>query len=140
MRKFPADDAVPLVHQHGQVAVGLDPLRPHVADDGFRCGTKDERLGEFFAAADGDDGEFGREAFDVMLFFFDEAFGNQQGERDVLVAGGLEASIQGLLNVFPERPAVGTHDHAAAHRSVVGELRLQHQLVVPLRKILRPSW
>ena len=39
--KFPPDYAVPLVHQDGQVAVRLDPLRPHVADDGFRRWAQD---------------------------------------------------------------------------------------------------
>ena len=71
-----------------------------------------------------------------MLFLVDKAAGNQQRKRHVLVPGGFEAPIQPLLNVFPQRPAVRPHDHAAAHRRVVRQLRLQHQLVVPLRKIL----
>ena len=106
-----------------------------MADDGFRRRAQDERFGEFFAAADGDDRKLGRKAFDVMFFLVDKAAGNQQRKRDVLVAGGFEAAVQRLLHVFPERPAVGPHDHAAAHRRVVGQLRLQYQLVVPLGKI-----
>src|SRR5881227_3434897 len=46
------------------------------------------------------------------------------------------APEQRLLNVFPQRPPVWPHDHAAAFRRVVRQLRLQHQLVVPLGKIL----
>ena len=103
-------------------------------------GRTNQWLGKFFAAADGDHRQFGREAFHVVLLFFDEALGNQQRKRHVLVAGGLEALIQCRLNVFPQRPPIGTHDHAAAHRRVVRQLRLQHQLVVPLGKILRPCW
>src|SRR5258708_7326641 len=71
-----------------------------------------------------------------MFFLFDKTFRDEQRKCHVLVAAGLEARIQCLLNVFPERPAVRPHNHAATHRSVVGQLRLQNQLVVPLRKIL----
>src|SRR5579864_1130614 len=72
-----------------------------------------------------------------MLLFIDEAPGNKQRERHVLVPGRLEPAVQRLLHVLPQRPTVGAHNHAAAHRSVVGQLRLQDQLVVPLGKILR---
>ncbi len=71
----------------------------------------------------------------MVLLFFDEALGDEQRKRYVLVAGGFEAAIQRLLNVLPQRPTVRPHNHAAAHRCVVGQLRLQHQLVVPLGKI-----
>src|SRR5258708_6523910 len=71
-----------------------------------------------------------------MFFFVDETAWDQQRKRHVLMAGGLKPAIEGLLNVLPQRPAIGPHDHAAANRRVIGKLRLQHQLVVPLRKIL----
>ncbi len=58
------------------------------------------------------------------------------GERHVLMAGGLEAPIERLLNIFPQRPSVGAHDHTAAYRRVIRELRFEDQLVVPLGKIL----
>src|SRR5215469_12816645 len=103
-----------------------------MSDDGFGSGTNDERFGQLLAAADGYNGQFGREAFDVMLFLLDEALGDEQRKGDVLVAGGLETAVECLLDVFPERPAVGTDDHAAANGSVVGQLRFQDQLVVPL--------
>src|SRR5947209_19743668 len=71
-----------------------------------------------------------------MFFFFDKTLWDQQRKRYVLMAGGFESSIKRLLNVLPQRPAVGPHDHAAAHRRVIGQLRLQYQLVVPLGKVL----
>ena len=133
--QLPADDAVPLVHEHGQVAVGLNPLRPHVPDDGFGCWANDQGLGQLLAAADGDDRKLRRETFHMMLFFIYEAARNEHGERDVLVAGGFEATVERLSDVFPQRPAVRTHDHTAAHRGVVGKLSFQDELVVPLREI-----
>src|SRR4029077_5009956 len=75
-------------------------------------------------------------SLDVMLFFFDETFRYEQGERHVLVACRFKARVQRLLNVLPERPAVWPHDHASAHRRIVRQLRFQNQLVVPLGKIL----
>jgi len=33
--QLPAHNGIPLVHQHGQIAVGLNPLRPHVPDNRF---------------------------------------------------------------------------------------------------------
>ena len=82
-----------------------------------------------------DHGQLGRKAFHVRFFLFDEAARNQQGKRGVDVAGGLEALVERLLDVFPQRPAVRAHDHAAAHRRVVGQFRFQDELVVPFGKI-----
>ena len=73
-----------------------------------------------------------------MLLFFDEALWDEQGKRDVLMAGRLEAAVERALNVFPQRPAVRADDHAATHRRVVRQLSFQNQLVVPLGKILCP--
>jgi hypothetical protein len=33
--QLPAHDAVPLIHEHRKIAVGLNPFGPHVADDGL---------------------------------------------------------------------------------------------------------
>ena len=133
--QFPAHHAVPLIDEHRQIAIGLNPFRVSVADDGFRSGPDHQRLFQLFAAADGDHGQFGRKAGDVRLLFFDEALRNQQRKRGVHVAGGLEAVVERLLNVFPQRPAVGPHDHAAAHGRVVGQLGLQDELVIPFGEV-----
>src|SRR6266478_8858618 len=71
-----------------------------------------------------------------MLFLVDETAWDQQRKRHVLMACSFKSAIERLLNVFPQRPAVRPHDHTAAYRRVVGELRFQNQLVVPLGKIL----
>jgi hypothetical protein len=56
--ELPADHAVPLIHEDGQIAIGLNPFGPHVTNDGLRSGANDQRLGQLFSATDGDDGEF----------------------------------------------------------------------------------
>src|SRR5258708_1061865 len=132
---FPGNDVVALVHQHGEGAVRVNPLRPHVADDRFRSGTNHQRLGQLLSAANGDDGQLRRKPFHVVLLFIDETAGNEQRKRHVLVPRSLEAAVQRLLNVLPQCPAVRAHDHAAAHGRVIGKLRLQNELVVPFGEI-----
>ena len=134
--QLPAHHIAPLVDQHRQVAVGLDPLGVHVADDGLGGGAHHQRLFQFFAAADGDHGQFGRETFHVFLLFFQEGHRDEEREGRVDVPGLLEAPVEGLLDVFPQRPAVRAHDHAAAHRGVIGQLGAQDDLVVPFGEIL----
>ena len=71
---FPAHHVAPLVDEDGEVAVGLEPLVVHVADDGFAGGADDEGLFErsggmefsvraFLQFGVGDDGAFHGEAF-----------------------------------------------------------------------------
>ena len=66
--QFPAHHAVPLIDQHRQVAVGLNPLRVGVADDGLGSGADHQRLFQLFAAAVRDDRQLGRESRDVRFF------------------------------------------------------------------------
>src|ERR1043166_3839398 len=108
-----------------------------MADDGLRSRTQNQRLRQFFPASDRDYRQLRRETFNVMFFLLNKALWNEQRERHILVPGGLESRIQRLLNVFPQRPAIRPHNHAAAHRRIIRQLRLQHQLVVPFGKILR---
>src|SRR5215472_19237896 len=75
----------------------------------------------------------------MMLFLVNKAAWNQQRKRHILMAGSLKPPVEGLLHILPKRPAIGPDNHAAAHWCVVRKLRLQHQLVVPLREILCAS-
>src|SRR6185436_15072344 len=52
------------------------------------------------------------------------------------VAGVLDPAVHLRLHVLPDRVAVGADDHAALDRPVVGELRLQHHVEVPLRVVV----
>src|SRR6267154_2732821 len=107
-----------------------------MTNDSFGSGADDQRFGQLFAAADSDHGKFGRKSLDVVLFFVDKAARDQQRKCYVLVSSSLESPVQRLLDIFPERPTVRPDDHAAADRRIVGELRFQDQLVVPLGEIL----
>ena len=51
------------------------------------------------------------------------------------MAGLLEAPVERLLDIFPERPAIRAHDHAAAYRGIIGQLGALDDLVVPFGEI-----
>src|SRR5713226_4896810 len=71
--QLPANHISPLIEEKRQIAVALNPFRKKVANDGFRCWANDIGLFELFAARDSDDGQFWREALDVLRFLFQEA-------------------------------------------------------------------
>jgi len=130
--QFPADDVGPLVEEHGQVPMALDPLGEEVADDGLRGGADDVGFFELLAAGMGDDGEFGREAFDVFGLLLQEALRNEQREIDVLVAGGFEAGVEFALEHFPDGVAVGLDDHAAFDDfGRLGHVALDDDVLIP---------
>ena len=65
------------------------------------------------------------------------ALGDEQREVGVLGAGRLDAGVDVGLHALPDGVAVGTDDHRAAHRSVVGQLRLGLDVLVPAREVVR---
>ena len=137
---FPAQHRAPLHDQDGQVAPGLDPFGIHVSDDGFGGGADDQWLFEFFAAAMCDDCQLRRKAFHMFLFLFKEGKGDQGGERRVDVTCFLEFRVQPGGDVFPQRPAIGFHDHAAAHGRVICQVCFDDELVVPFCKVFCSCW
>jgi hypothetical protein len=116
---FPTVHVGPLVDEHGQVAVGRDPLGKHVVDDGFRGGAHDERFIKFFAAATRDEGQFGGEAVDVVGFLFKERKRDELREISVVDAFGFERGVKPALNRFPQSVAVRPNDHRPPHRPIV---------------------
>ena len=84
----------------------------------------------------GDHRQLGREALHVFLLLLEEGHGDEDGEGRVDVTGLLEAAVERGGHVFPQRPAVRSHDHAAAHGGVIGQLGLEHELVVPFGEVL----
>ena len=133
---LPSDDVRPLVDEDRQIAPGLDPLRVHRADDGFRGRTDDQLLLELFRASFRHPGHLRREAFDMLGLAHDQALGNEQREVRVDVPGLLEAPIEILLNQLPDGVAVRTDDHAALDRRVVGQLRAPDDVQIPAGEIL----
>ncbi len=135
--QLPADDVVPQVHEQRQVPVGLDPVLDRVRDDRLRRRPDGERLVQLLAARVGDPGHLGVEALDVLGFLLQQRLGHEQREVDVAVAGALDVPVQLVAHRFPDGVAVRPDDHAAAHRGVVRQLRLEDHVVVPAGEVLR---
>ena len=85
----------------------------------------------------GDDRTFRREAFHVLCFLFEEAFGDQHGEIGVDVARFFEHAIQPLLYLLPNAIACWLNDHAPLHRGVICHFGFANYIDVPLRVVIR---
>ena len=133
---FPAQHAAPLVIQLGQIPVGMDDVLVMLAEQRFGGGADAQPVLQLLAAAHGDPGALGRKALHVILLLLEQGFGDQDGEIDVFVAGGLKAAIQLGLDVLPDGVAIGAIDEHALHRGIVDELGLGAHVGVPLGEVL----
>ena len=134
-RFLPADDGAPLVIEHRQLTVGVEHARPVVAEHRFARGAECERLLQLLAAALCDPCHLGGKAVDELAFLPEKALGDQNGHRHILMAGLFEFAVHDLLDVFPDRIAVGTQNGEALYRSVLHQLGLAADVGVPLSKI-----
>jgi hypothetical protein len=132
---LPAHDIGPLVDEDGQVTPGAYPLGVHGVDNGLGGRAHHQRLLQLFAAAVRDHGQLRGETLHVLGLFAQVAFRDQEGEIGIDMAGGLEAAVQRLLDVFPQGIAVRPDDHASFDRRVIGQLGLQDDVGVPARII-----
>src|SRR5204863_4120079 len=73
---------------------------------------------------------------DVLGLAVEVALRDEQREVSVLRAGRPDAGVHLLLDAFPQRPPVRPDHHRAAHRTVVGQLGLGDDVLVPAREVL----
>ena len=132
---FPSYDVCPLVDEHGQVAIALDPLCVHGANDGLGSWAHDKLLFERSVANMCDKRDFGRETFHVIRFFDKITIRNKHREIRVFVSRCFETSVELFLNVFPDLVTVRANDHRAFDRAVIDKRGLENDVGVPLRKI-----
>ena len=145
---LPAHDVAPLVDQDGQVAIALDPLRVHGADDGLGRRSDDERLLEHGLGIGDeravrrmdepvvcDDRALLREALHVFGLLLQEGLGDEQREVGIAVARLLEHGVEVALDVLPDRVAPRLDDHAPTDGRVLGEVGGADDLLVPLRVV-----
>src|SRR5690606_5736008 len=86
---LPANHVTPLVDKDGQVAITLDPLGVHSADDCLGGWAYNQWFFQKLSAAMRDDCEFGGKAFDMFLFFGHEGLRDQQRESGIDMTGCL---------------------------------------------------
>ena len=114
----------------------LDPLGHEFTNNGFRSWSHHHGLAEFLATGVSHNGEFRTKALDVFGFTTQVTLGNKEREVGVLGSGDLDSSVNLGLNVFPNGVTVGTNDHGAANRAVVGHFGLGYDVLVPTGKVL----
>ena len=132
---LPADDAAPLVVQHGQVAVGVQHMAEMVAEHRLAGGAHRKALLQRVAAAGGDPGDLGRKAVDQLALLLQQALGDEHGHGHVLMAGGLEAGVQIFLDVFPDGVAIGAQHNKALDAGILDQLGLRADVGVPLGEV-----
>ena len=132
---FPADDAAPLVVQHGQLTPGVEHMCPVVTEHSLGSGADGQPFFQRIGTAGGDPSHFGSEAVDQLAFLFQQAFGDEQGHGHVHVTGLLKHPVHDVDHVLPDGVAIGAHDHEALDAGVVHHLRLQADVRIPLGKV-----
>ncbi len=59
---------------------------------------------------------------------------DEEREIAILMAGGLDAAVQLLLQLLPDAIAPGLDHHGAAHRAGFGHVGIAHDRLVPVRE------
>ena len=132
---LPADDAAPLVVQHGQVAVGVQHMAEMVAEHRLAGGAHRKALLQRVAAAGRDPGNLGGKAVDQLALLLEQALGDQHGHGHILMAGRLEAGVQILLDILPDGVAIGAQHHKALDAGILYQLSLGADVGIPLGKV-----
>ena len=147
---LPTHDVTPLVTEDRQVAIGRDPVLIGGPDDGLGGRTDDEfflefRLRVYDHAATvgivhqtmvGHNGALFGKALYVLRFAAKERLRDEEREIGVFDTFLFEPTVELRLNLFPDRIAVGLDDHTAADRTLLRQVGLNDQFVIPLRVIL----
>ena len=111
-------------------------MAPMVAEKRLAGGAHTQPFGQLLASAHGDPCALGSKALHMIFLFLQQGFGDQQRHGDVLVPQFLETAVQIILDVLPDRVAVGTQDKQALHTGIVHQLRLDAHVGEPLGKVL----
>ncbi len=135
-RFLPADNADPLVIELGKIPVGVNDVCIMLAEKRFRGWPYAKPFLELFVAAVGYPGNLGSKALNMIFFLFKQAFRNEHRHTHILVTRCLEHTVHYALNVFPNRIAVGSDNHAALNACVFAKLGLFNNIRVPFCKIL----
>lgn len=99
--ELPSHDVGPLIQQHRQVTVGMDPLREGRVHDGLRGWSDCDGLGKVGLSRLGHPSDLRRKSFDVASLFIECVLRHKHGEVAVLDAEFLDAGIKELSDLLP---------------------------------------
>lgn len=106
-----------------------------VAEHRLAGGAHRKALFQRVTAASRDPGDLGGEAVDQLALLLQQALGDEHGHGHVLMAGGLKAGVQVLLDVLPDGVAIGTQHHEALDAGILDQLGLGADIGIPLGEI-----
>lgn len=106
-----------------------------IAEERFARRAHTQAFLKLFRAAVRDPRHLWREALHMILFLLEQAFRNKQGHHHIFMPQRLETPIEVIADILPQRRAVRSHHHAAAHAGIGGKLRFLHNVRIPLGEI-----
>ena len=133
---FPAHDRAPLIVQARQIAVGMYVVFIKVAEQRLGRWPHTETLLQRFLSAVCDPGHLRRKAFHMILFFLQQGLRDQHRHIHIFHSRRLEARIQMFLDRLPQRIAGRLDHHKSLDVGIGDEPRLDHNIRIPLRKII----
>ena len=113
----------------------MDNIAVMLAEQRLRGRTDAVALLQLIIAAHRDPRALRREALDVILLLLQQRFRDQHGHINILCTRLLKLRIQKLLDILPDRVAIGTVNEHSLDGGVVDQLRLFAHIGVPLGKI-----
>ena len=126
-----------LVCLQGKVLVRPDPQGEHGVHGGLGGGPDDETDIEFIETCVCDPVDLGIESLDVLLLLCELGLGDEQGETDLVVVGGIELLADVGVDLPHDLPSVGGPDvHSLDGVSLVGESGLLDDVEVPVCEVV----
>ncbi len=108
MFELPSNNVTPLVDEQWEIAIASDPFCVGVVHDSFRCWADCQPFRKFTVSSMGDPGDFWGKSFDMVFFFIQEFFRDQEGKVGVFYSFFLEFWIEIGYDGFPDFIAVGS--------------------------------
>ena len=135
-RLLPADHRTPLVIYLWQIPVGLDFIFVKITEQRLRGRTHAEPLLQRFKPAVCHPRNLRRKALHMVFLLLKQTLRYEHWHVYILHPGLFKCRVKLLLNLLPDGIACGFDNHTALHARVVAQLRLLHDICVPLREIL----
>ena len=132
---LPAKNGIPLVPYLRKVSVGLDCLRPEVAEQRLRCRTDAETLLESLHTSVCYPGNLRCKSFNMLCLFLKKTFRDQHRQTYILYACLFKTSVQICLDQLPDSISVGKVVQTSLYAGVVAEFSLAHYICIPLCEV-----
>jgi len=136
MFELPSNDISPLVKEHRQVSMRVNPLSVGRVHDSLRSRSDGNRLSHFTLSTFGYPGNFRRESLNMLLFLVQGSLSYKHREVSVLHSKTLKSFVHKVLDLFPDVERSRSKDIATRNFIIFNQVRLSNNLSVPFREVL----